>query len=187
MAQDKTTTYDVRISGLVRPVHTFSTPEDGEIGKLVVSRNKWGMINHGLYSPEKGEVLEIRRDPGLLRSQFSLWTEGREWLGSALRWSIVRREIVLHTGSKPLRLLPLGGLRLGWTLQAPKTGEMAKVSGSLLSKRVQIVVYRRLELETIVFAHFLGSMVLRESVLPGPHIEAPVPKAAKANPAAAQS
>ncbi len=177
MAQDTTTTYDVRISGLWRPVHTIST--DGqELGKLVVSRNPWGMIHHGRYSPEKGEVLEIRRDPGLLRSQFSLWTEGREWLGSSLRWSFVQREVVLHTGSKPLRLLPTEELGVGWTLQAPRTGEMARIHGNLLSQTVRIEVFRRLEFETVVFAHFLASMILRESFLPGPHVEAPMPKAA---------
>ena len=37
------------------------------------------------------EYTLVIRDPGLLRSQFSVWTEGREWLGSSLRWGWTRR------------------------------------------------------------------------------------------------
>jgi 5-methyltetrahydrofolate--homocysteine methyltransferase len=46
-----------------------------------------------IWRPEKGEVLTFRRDPGLLRSQFSVWTEGHEWLGAALRSHVLRREV----------------------------------------------------------------------------------------------
>ena len=180
MPKDTKKTYEIRRSGLWSPVHTFS--KDGkELGKLKITRNSWGLISAGTYSPEKGEVLYVRRDPGLLRSQFSLWTDGNEWLGSSLRWSVWRREIVMHTGSRPLRVLPLSGLRAGWTLQAPKTGEMARIEGSLLGGSAKITVFRRLEFEVVVFSYFLGAMIQRESLWPGPHVEAPMPTASKAS------
>lgn len=179
MADDHAKTYEFRASGLWAPVHRVSLSGKGEIGRLRVARNRWGLIVGGTFDPEKGEVLHVRRDPGLLRSQFSLWTEDREWLGSSLRWSFLRREIVLHTGSRPLRVLPLPGFSFGWTLVAPKTGEMARMRGNPLTRRTTVEVHRRLELETVIFAYFLGSMILRESLWPGPHVEVPMAAAGK--------
>jgi hypothetical protein len=126
-------------------------------------------------------VLQIRRDPGLLRSQFSIWTQGQEWLGSSLRWSFVRREIVLHTGSRPLRILPQPGFRMGWTLQAPRTGEIARISPGPFSRRSRIEVFRKVEFELLLFTYFLGWQIRLESFWPGPLIDeepsaAPAPK-----------
>jgi hypothetical protein len=126
------------------------------------------MVERGRYVPTKGEVLLLRRDPGLLRSQFSLWTERQEWLGSSLRWHWLRREIVLHTGSKPLRIQPLPGFRPGWRLVAPRTGEMARVLARPLGRRATIEVYRRLDPELVVFTYFLARQILLESLWPGP-------------------
>jgi hypothetical protein len=168
---DPNATYQVRISGFWSSVHTLSKLEgtaEEPVGVLRIERSPLGMVKGGRYQPGKGEVLLLRRDPGLLRSQFSLWTEGREWLGSALRWNVLRREIVLHTGSRPLRILPLPGLRAGWTLQAPKTGEMARIHGFPLSRRARIQVFRKVEMELVVFSYFLASQILVESLWPGP-------------------
>jgi len=167
MSEDPTQTIDVEIQGLWSSIHTLSRAGE-PLGVLSVQRGSKGLVEGARYVPAKGEVLLLRRDPGLLRSQFSLWTEGREWLGSALRWNIFKREIVLHTGSKPLRIQPLSGLRPGWTLQAPKTGEMARILGRPFGRRARIEVYRRLDMELVVFAYFLGSMILIESLWPGP-------------------
>ena len=173
--------YRALVSGLWNSAHRLLGP-DGEVGLLQGRRNGWGMVVEGEWTPAKGEKLRFRRDPGLLRSQFSVWTEGREWLGSSLRWSFRRREIVLHTGSRPLRLVPLSGFRTGWTLQAPRTGEMARFRGGLLGRAMQIEVYRKLEFELLVFAYFLVWQIRRESFWPGPALDedptlTPAPKA----------
>ncbi len=86
-----TASYQIHAKGFWSPVIHISGP-DGDVGVLKVSRNRWGMVVSAAYTPEKGEKLEIRRDPGILRSQFSLWSEGREWLGASLRWSFIGRE-----------------------------------------------------------------------------------------------
>lgn len=167
---EPTATYQAQISGLWNSTHRLGTAE-GPLGVLTLQRNGWGMVVSGRYSPVKGEVLVIRRDPGLLRSQFSLWTEGKEWLGSSLRWNVLHREIVLHTGSRPLRILPLTGFRCGWTLQAPKTGEMARILGSPFGRSAKIQVYRKVEIELVVFAYFLAIQLLPESIWPGRNVE----------------
>ena len=167
---EPTATYSVQISGFWNSTHRISSAE-GPLGVLTIERNHWGMVTGGRYSPAKGEVLVVRRDPGLLRSQFSLWTEGKEWLGSSLRWNIARREIVLHTGSRPLRILPLTGFRFGWSLQAPKTGEMARILGWPLGRKAKVLVYRKVELELVVFAYFLGAQLFPESLWPGRNVE----------------
>lgn len=143
------------------------TGEDGPLGVLTLERGR-GMIVGGRWSPESGEVLTMRRDPGLLRSQFSLWTEGREWLGSSLRADFVAREIRLHTGSRPLRMLPLTGFRAGWVLQAPKSGDMARIHLGVLGGTDRIEVERKVDPELLVFAYFLGLQLRLESLWPGP-------------------
>ncbi|HUR28662.1 MAG TPA: hypothetical protein VM509_10780, partial [Planctomycetota bacterium] len=167
---EPTATYSVQISGFWNSTHRLATAE-GPLGVLSVQRNRLGMVTGGRYSPTKGELLIVRRDPGLLRSQFSLWTEGKEWLGSSLRWHVARREIVLHTGSRPLRIMPLTGFRAGWTLQAPKTGEMARILGWPLARSAKVEVYRKVELELVVFAYFLGAQLFPESIWPGRNVE----------------
>ena len=167
MANDATTTtYAIQRKGLLRPEHGFHL--DGKpVGMLTLSHGR-GMVIAGHWSPLSGEVLRMRRDPGLLRSQFSLWTEGQEWLGSSLRPHFLRREIRLHTGSRPLRMLPLTGLRPGWVLQAPKTGDMARFYLPLLAGPARIEVYRKMEFELVVFAYFLSVQLRAESLWPGP-------------------
>lgn len=167
-------TFRVQVSGLWNTRHEFTrVEEDGSTvveGVLSVSRGSWGRVTQAEYRPAKGEVLFIRRDPGLLRSQFSLWTDGNEWLGSSLRWG-VRRQIDLSTGSKPLYLLPVSGLRAGWGLYAPKSGENARMPSGLLGRSARLEVFRRLDFPLLVFAYFLGNQVLLESILPGPRPE----------------
>ena len=159
-------TYRVERRGLLRPTHHLGSPE-GPVGALTVTRGR-GMVVGGRWSPVSGEVLVMRRDPGLLRSQFSLWTEGQEWLGSSLRGHVVRREIRLHTGSRPLRMLPLTGLRSGWVLQAPKSGDLARLYLPLVGGDGRIEVYRKVDFELVVFAYFLASQLRLESLWPGP-------------------
>jgi hypothetical protein len=156
---------NVRVSGLWNTTHLISG-EDGPLGTLQVRRNAWGMVVSGEYSPEKGENLLFRRDPGLVRSQFSLWTEAREWLGSSLRWSVRHREVSLSTGQKALRLLPLPGWGRGWLLVAPRTGEMVRMRLGALGRRGTIEIKRRADLELVVFAWFLGFQISWESLPP---------------------
>jgi hypothetical protein len=167
MTSQSTTVYECRVKGLWNTRHTLTGP-DGELGTLSLRRNAWGMVVQGRYTPLQGEVLVMRRDPGLLRSQFSLWTEEGEWLGSSLRWSFSRREITISTGSKPIRLVPVPGFGRGWRLVAPKTGEMARLHCEPFSRRARIEVHRRLDLELVIFSYALGAQVLLESFWPGP-------------------
>ncbi|QDU69103.1 hypothetical protein [Engelhardtia mirabilis] len=171
MSDRATTVYRVKTSGFWNTRHEFSEETDEglqRIGVLTVKRGKL-IVVEGDYQPEKGEVLEFRRDPGLSRSQFSLWTDGREWLGSSLRWSTVERRVDLFTGNKPLRLLPIEGLRFGWSLYAPKSGEVARIEASpYLGRSAKVEVYRRLDFPLLMFAYFLGSQIYPESFLPGP-------------------
>jgi len=158
-------TLHVRSSGTWSPRHVVS--EDGApLGVLAVRRNRWGLVVSAEYRPEKGEVLLVRRDPGLLRAQFSIWTEGREWLGSSLRWSLLRRHVELWTSGKPYRLVPLPGLRRGWRLVASKTGEVARFDHGLAGRTARIELYRKTDLEMVLFAFFLGTLGLVESAFP---------------------
>jgi hypothetical protein len=155
----------VRVSGFWNTKHRISG-DDGPLGVLRVRRNVLGMVVSGEFKPEEGESLIFRRDPGLLRSQFSLWTEAREWLGSSLRWSVRRREVSLSTGQKALRLLPLPGWGRGWILVAPRTGEMARIRIGALGRRGTIEIHRRVDLEVVLFAWFLGFPISWESLPP---------------------
>lgn len=163
-------TYESAVRGLWNTEHRL-TSDGTEVGLLRIRRNAWGLVVGGTYLPAKGEQLVVRRDPGLLRSQFSIWTEGREWLGSSLRWHFVQREVVLHTGSRPLRMLPLPGFQRGWTLQAPRTGEMARLEFPWLGRTARVEVYRKLEFELLIFSYFLGWQIRLESAWPGPAID----------------
>jgi hypothetical protein len=165
---DALQTFTFSSSGLFSPRHTVSDSEGNKLGELKVQRNRWGLISRGTYRPEKGEVLQFKRDPGLLRAQFSMWTEDREWLASSLRWSFFTRPITIHTGTKPQTLMPLPGFRSGWKLMAPKTGEMARLEGGLLSSKSRLEVFRRMDFELVLFAYFLGSLTKVEFLWPGP-------------------
>lgn len=160
-------TYTTRVRGRWNQRHEILGP-DGSEGVLLVARNAGGLVVGGEFRPTKGEVYTFRRDPGLLRSQFSMWTDGKEWLGSSLRWSFVARSVHLSTGTKPFRLLPLPGFRRGWGLYAPKTGEAARIEVGYLGRDARLSVFRRMDLSLLLFAYFLGSQILIESLLPGP-------------------
>lgn len=156
--------YRARARGLWNTTHELAGP-DGALGTLRFERNAWGMVVGGTYTPAQGEVLHLRRDPGILRGQFSLWTDNREWLGSSLRPGFLKREIGLSTGAKSFRLLPTADFGRGWRMLAPKTGEMARLLPDGL-RRVRIEVYRRVDLELLVFAYFLAAQVQCESWWP---------------------
>ena len=167
-------TYTVRVDGFWNTRHTISDATSGAtLGVLSVERNVASMVVRGTYRPEKGEMLHVRRDPGLLRSHFSLWTESREWLGSSLRWSTRRRAIEVSSAAsnKPYLLSPLPGWRRGWRLIAPKTGEALRTEVPLIGCRARIEVARRIDFDLVVFAYFLGFPLYAESLLPGPILE----------------
>jgi hypothetical protein len=163
----KTQTFSTHVSGFWNTTHEVRDA-DGSVGSLEFKRSALGFVVAGTYRPLKGEVLVFRRDPGILRSQFSLWTEDREWLGSALRWSFIAREINVSTGSKPLRMIPLAGFRRGWRLMAPKSGELARMVARPFSRGCEITVQRRMDFEQVLFAYFLSAQLLAESFWPGP-------------------
>ncbi|MBK7645143.1 MAG: hypothetical protein IPJ19_19210 [Planctomycetes bacterium] len=161
---ERIATYRTRARGIPRSAHEIEGP-DGRLGVLSIERNAAGMIVRGRFQPEKGEVLSIRREPGILRSQYSLWTEGREWLGSSLRPGFVKREIALSTGSKSFRLLPTANFGRGWRMLAPKTGEMARIVPEGFG-RSRIEVFRKVDTELLIFAYFLAAQVAQESWWP---------------------
>lgn len=159
-------TFETRVSGLWSPRHRILDHEGEELGVLSVKRNRASMITSGEYQPEKGEVLFFRRDPGLLRAQFSVWTDGREWLGSSLRWNVVRRQIDLWTGSRPYRIVPRQGFGCGWRLVASKTGVVAQIQPKPFRRDSRIEIFRKVDFELVLFSYFLGSVILRESFFP---------------------
>jgi hypothetical protein len=161
---ERIATYRTRARGIPRSAHAIDGP-DGHMGVLHLERNGAGLIVRGRFVPEQGERLTIRREPGILRSQYSLWTEGREWLGSSLRAGFVQREIALSSGAKSYRLLPTASFGRGWRMLAPKTGEMARILPDGLG-RARIEVYRRVDLELLLFAFFLTAGVHCESWWP---------------------
>ncbi|MCZ6597442.1 MAG: hypothetical protein O7B99_07385 [Planctomycetota bacterium] len=160
-------TYFTRVSGVWNTAHVLHG-DNGALGTLTVRRNKASLVVGGDYRPEKGEAYTFRRDPGLLRSHFSMWTDQQEWLGSSLRWSFVARAVSLSAGTKPFRLLPLPGFRRGWALYAPKTGETARIQVGFLGRSARMEVYRRLDFPLLLFAYFLASQIYGESLWPGP-------------------
>lgn len=162
-------TYRTRPSGLLGSRHDI-LDTNGPVGALHLDRNRWGLTTRAIWRPVKGEVLTYRRDPGLLRSQFSVWTDGREWLGSSLRAKFFEREIALSTPNKSLRMLPVTGFHRGWRVHAPKTGELARITPTGLGAASKIEVYRRIDLELVLFAYFVGSLVYAESFWPGPTV-----------------
>ena len=159
-------TYHIERSGFFTPRFALSGP-DGPLGVLQLERKRL-VVSGATFRPEKGEVIHIRRDPGLLRAQFSMWTEAREWLGSSLRWSFFARPVTLHTGTKPQQLVPLPSFGPGWRLMAPKTGENARLTSDLFGRRAKLDVFRRLDLEVILLATFLGALMHWELLWPAP-------------------
>ncbi|MCA9000859.1 MAG: hypothetical protein KDB61_02975 [Planctomycetes bacterium] len=162
----KTQTFSTRVSGWWAPKHTILDEAGETLGVLSVHRNWRGMIMGGEYVPKKGEKLIIRRDPGLQRAQFSLWTDTREWLGSSLRPRLIQRRIDVWSGVRPYRIVPKAGFGRGWRIIASKTGEVATISQPLLPRRSQWVIHRKTDFEMMLFCYFLGSLSPSESFLP---------------------
>lgn len=169
-----------KVRGLWNPVHTICEADGSVLGLLKVRRNRWGLVVGGQYRPEEGEVLEFRRDPGILRAQFSLWTEEGEWLGSSLRWHVGRRQIDLWTGSKPYRVVPRTGLGRGWRVIASRTGEVATIRLGLLGRGARIELQRKMDPELLLFCYFLGSLTSKESFLPS-WLDRAIPSPARAS------
>ena len=159
-------TYRTRVSGLWSPKHTFLDEDGKEIGVLRMRRNAVGLIVAGEYVPERGERLDFRREPGLLRAQFSVWTEGREWLGSSIRQGVARRTVELWTSTRPYRLVPSLGLGRGWRMVATKTGLVADIRHGLLSRNATLEVHRKLDFELLLLGYFVGNLALLESLPP---------------------
>lgn len=159
-------TFRTSVSGFWTRRHTFLDDEGKTLGVLTVSRNKWGLVVGGEYRPEKGEVLTIRRDPGLLRGQFSIWTDTREWLGSSLRPRPSVRSIEIWTSLKPYRVVPTTGFGRGWRIVATKTGEVADVRLKPFSRNSGLHLYRKLDFELLLFAYFLGHLSPHENIWP---------------------
>jgi len=159
-------TLRTKVRGRWNPRHTFLDADGNTLGVLAVKRNRWGMVVGAEYRPEKGEVLYLRRDPGLLRAQFSLWTDGKEWLGSSLRWHVGRRQVDVWTGGRPYRVVPRRGFGRGWRVVATKTGEAAEIRVPLVGRGSRIEQFRKMDFELLLFCYFLGSISLGESLLP---------------------
>lgn len=172
---DVSLTYTTKVSGLWNSRAELSD-DSGPIGVLTWKRNALGMVTEGEYRPEKGEVLSFRRDPGILRSQFSVWTDGGEWLGSSLRRNFLKREVHVFNGGKPFRMVPTRGFQRGWVVYAPKTGETVKIDVPLVGRGAKIQVQRRIDFPLVVFLYFLGAQLYWESVLPGPSGESVMEK-----------
>lgn len=164
MAKDLTLT--TRVRGFLRPVHTVLDDEGKELGRIEVRRNRLGMIVEGTWTPAKGEVLHFVRQPGLLRAQFACWTEAREWLGATIRPGVARRTIEMWTGGKPLRLVPRLELGKGWRIVGAKSGVVAQISHPWLGRGARIETFRKIDLELLLFAYFIGGLALWESALP---------------------
>jgi len=163
-------TYTIQSSGFGRR-HRVSD-QDGERGVLTLDR-RFGRIHQAQYHPsKKGEVLTFRPEPGMLPNQYSVWNEHREWLGSSLRWNMFKREILVNTGSRPYRVIPLPSLTRGWRLCAPKTGEMCRFDAGLVGGKTRIEVYRRMDFDLLLFAYFVGTRNLLLSIWPGPTLDA---------------
>lgn len=163
---DPKQSYTTRVSGLLRPRHTVLDPEGKELGVLEVRRNRLGMIVSGTWKPAKGEVLEFKREPGILRAQFSCWTDAREWLGASIRPGVVRRTVDLCTGGKPMRLVPTTDLGRGWRIVGPRSGQIAEIRHGWLGRGAKIEAYRKIDFELLLFAYFIGGLALWESAPP---------------------
>ena len=163
---DPKATYSTRVSGILRPRHTVLDGDGKELGVLDVRRNRLGLIVSGTRKPAKGEVLEFRRDPGILRAQFSVWTDAREWLGSSIRPGTLRRTVEMCTGGTAMRLVPTLGFSRGWRIVGPRSGRIAELRYGWFSGGAKMAVYRKLDFELLLFSYFIGGLALWESALP---------------------
>ena len=163
--------YETRVSGLWQTRHEI-TDQEGDVGVLTLERTWYGHVRKGVYRPAKGAVLTIERDPGLRRGTFSMWSEGREWLGSSERSGYVSRVFKIHTGGKPFHVVPLQGFTKGWGVHAPRTGEAARIHAPWLGRNTRMEVYKRLDFTVLLFGYFLGYRSMVEAIAPGPAVHA---------------
>ena len=169
--------YTIRVQGALNP--TFVFERAGEvIGSM--QRRRGGplfFVQSSTYTPVKGEVISIDRDPGLLRHQFGAWSQihggqGREWLGSSIRYGMLGREISLHGGNKPFRLVPTKSFGTGWELHAPKTGLVATFSKR--GRTIEVTLERRVDFYLLLLAFHNIASAWISSIWPGPDPTPPV-------------
>lgn len=163
-------TYTTRVSGLWNSRHEIRQGDE-TLGTLQLHRRAVGGIDSASYQPVKGEGFTFRRDPGLLRGQFTMWSGGREWIGSTVRFHPLRRLVEINTGGKPFALAPRPGFGRGWSLYAPKTGEVARISVPLVGRSARIEVFRKTQFPLLLLAYFVGCQAWCESLWPGPPAE----------------
>lgn len=164
-------TYTTRVSGLWSSRHEIAleTATGREVqGTLTIERGPLGAVRSGTYRPLKGAVFVFERDPGMVRGQFMMWSESREWIGSTIRFHPVKRVIDINTGGKPFKLAPRQGFGRGWSLYAPKTGEVARICLPIVGRSARIEVYRKTQYTLLLLAYFVGTQALLESLWPGP-------------------
>jgi len=160
-------TYRTVVSGFWNPRHEIYEGDE-LVGTVAMKRNRLGSVTVCHYQPAKGSLLTLRREPGLLRGQFSLWAEEtREWLAASVRFHFFRREFELSSGGKPYRLAPLPGFRRGWSLMSHKAGEAAQIRVPLVGRNATIEVYKRLDFILLLLAYTIGAQIYTESLLPG--------------------
>ena len=140
-------------------------------------RGPSGRVAGSLYEPISGEKISLERDPGLLPSQFGCWSEihggqGREWLGDSIRYSLLSREVTLHGGTKPFRLVPSKGFGMGWDLHAPKTGLVARFRKK--GGAVEVTLERRVDFYLLLLAYHNLASSWFCSLWPGPDPTPPV-------------
>lgn len=168
---DPVSVYTARASGLWNTRHEIAL-EGGEVqGELRLVRGPLGWIGRGEYRPVKGAVMLFQRDPGLVRGQFTMTSESREWIGSSVRFNPFKPVFEINTGGKPYFLAGVPGLGRGWALYAPKTGEVARIAPDLLGRGARIEVLRKTQFPLLLFAYFLGCPIYCETLLPGPSPE----------------
>lgn len=166
--------YTVRAKG-----SDFVFEREGEVLGTMRRTRRMGFLRlqGSVYTPVSGETITIQRDPGLLRSQFSAWSQvhggqGREWLGSSINYGLFGREISLHNGNKPFRLVPSKAFGSGWELHAPKTGLTATIKKK--GGAIEIELERRVDFFLLLLAFHNVATAWLLSVLPGPDPTPPV-------------
>ncbi|MFT4710631.1 MAG: hypothetical protein ACI9D0_001493 [Bacteroidia bacterium] len=174
---DKKAPYTIHKSGLWNSSHVFE--RGGEtIGTLAVKRGgPLAMIAGSHYTPVEGENITIERDPGLLRAQFGCWSQvhggqGREWLGSSIRYNLMAREVTLHGGQKPYRVTPSRTFGIGWDMHAPKTGLVAEFRKK--GNTVEVTLHRRVDFFLLLLAYHTICTSWMSSLLSGPEPTPPI-------------
>jgi len=164
-------TYTTKVSGLWSSRHEIALKTDtgSEVqGTLSINRGPLGAVRSGTFRPLKGATYVFERDPGMVRGQFMMWSESREWIGSTIRFHVLRRVVDINTGGKPFKLAPLREFGRGWSLYAPKTGEIARFNWPLVGRSARIEVYRKTPFTLLLLAYFMSTQASYETLWPGP-------------------